>query len=172
MGYRVVALSSGASKELLARELGAHEYIDGSQVDQAEALQALGGAKVIMCTAPNAENIQRLLPGLSIDGTLLLLALEDAPITVSPSTFTCRGCIPKCTSLTCVLRGAVVSLLGKRHNIRGWPCGDAKDSEDTLTFAQAHNIKVMVQKFPLEKAQDAYDHRSTARFRAVIVPSL
>ncbi|RDX57414.1 GroES-like protein [Lentinus brumalis] len=149
MGYRVIALSSGPSKEALARELGAHEYIDGSKVDQAKALQALGGAKVIMCTAPNAESIQQLLPGLGIDGTLLLLALEDAPITVSP-----------------------ISLLGKRHNIRGYPTGHAKDSEDTLTFAQAHNIKVMVQKFPLEQAQQAYDHRSTARFRAVIVPGL
>ncbi len=86
MGYRVIALSSGPSKEALARELGAHEYIDGSKVDQAEALLALGGAKVIMCTAPNAEVIQKLLPGLAIDGTLLLIALEGAPITVSPST--------------------------------------------------------------------------------------
>lgn len=60
----------------------------------------------------------------------------------------------------------------KRQSIRGWLCGDAKDSEDTLAFAQVHNIKVMVQKFPLDKAQEAYDHRSTARFRAVIVPGL
>ncbi|TFK81304.1 GroES-like protein [Polyporus arcularius HHB13444] len=149
MGYRVVALSSGQSKEALARELGAHEYIDGSKVDQAEALLALGGAKVIMCTAPNAANIQKLLPGLAIDGTLLLIALEGAPITVSP-----------------------IALLGKRNKIRGWVCGDARDSEDTLTFAQAHNIKVMFQKFSLDQAQEAYDHRSTARFRAVIVPGL
>ena len=68
--------------------------------------------------------------------------------------------------------GIVVSLLGKRNSIRGWPCGDARDSEDTVTFARAHNIKAMIQKFPLEKAQEAYDHRSTARFRAVIVPGL
>ncbi|KAI0714335.1 GroES-like protein [Cerioporus squamosus] len=149
MGYRVIALSSGPSKEALARELGAHEYIDGSKVNQAEALQALGGAKVIMCTAPSAENIQQLLPGLALDGTLLLIALEGAPITVSP-----------------------ISLLVKRQKIRGWLCGDAEDSEDTLAFARAHNIKVMVQKFPLDKAQEAYDHRSTARFRAVIIPGL
>ncbi|KAI0775297.1 GroES-like protein [Trametes elegans] len=149
MGYRVVALSSSTSKEALARQLGAHEYIDGSKADQAAALQALGGAKVIMCTAPNAEVIQKLLPGLAVDGTLLLLALEDKPITISP-----------------------VSLIPGRLSIRGWPSGTATDSEACLAFAQAHGIKTMVQLFPLEKAQEAYDHRSSARFRAVIVPGL
>ena len=85
MGFRTVALSSSGRKKALAHELGAHEYIDGSKVDQAEELQRLGGAKVIMCTAPNAKVIEGLLPGLGVDGTLLLLALEAAPITISPS---------------------------------------------------------------------------------------
>ncbi|KAI0710240.1 GroES-like protein [Earliella scabrosa] len=149
MGYRAIALSSSPAKESLARQLGAHEYIDGSRVDQGEALKSLGGAKVIMCTAPNADVIQKLMPGLAIDGTLLLLALESTPITVSP-----------------------ISMIGPRSSIRGWACGDAKDCEDCLVFAQAHDIKCMVETFPLEKAQEAYDHRSSARFRAVIVPGL
>ena len=85
MGYRVVALSSSSSKQALARELGAHEYIDGSKEDQAAALQALGGAKVIMCTAPNADAIQNLISGMAIGGTMLLVALEENPITFSPS---------------------------------------------------------------------------------------
>ena len=63
---------------------GAYEYIDGSKVDQAEALQALGGAKIIMCTAPSSESFQKLVPGLSVDGTLLIVAVEPAPMTVSP----------------------------------------------------------------------------------------
>ncbi len=84
MGFRAVALSSSASKKELAHQLGAYEYIDGSKIDQAVALKKLGGAKVIMCTAPNAKVIEGLLPGLAVDGTLLLLALEDTPITISP----------------------------------------------------------------------------------------
>ncbi|KAH9902936.1 GroES-like protein [Cubamyces lactineus] len=149
MGYRVVALSSSSSKEALARELGAHEYIDGSKEDQAAALQALGGAKVIMCTAPNADAIQNLMPGLAIGGTMLLVALEANPITFSP-----------------------IPIIASRLSIRGWPSGVATDSEDCLQFAKAHGIKCMVQLFPLDKAQEAYDHRSSARFRAVIVPGL
>ncbi|KAI0749400.1 GroES-like protein [Daedaleopsis nitida] len=147
MGYRVVALSSGPSKESLSHELGAHIYIDGSKSDQAAVLQTLGGAKVILCTAPNADVIQKLLPGLSIDGTLCLLALETTPISVSP-----------------------MDMLFGRLSIRAWACGDAKDSEDCLAFALAHSIKCMVETFPLEKAQEAYDRRSSARFRVVIVP--
>ncbi len=84
MGFRVIALSSGPAKEKLARELGAHEYIDGSKVDQAEALRAFGGAKVIMCTAPSSAAAQKLIPGLAVDGTLLLLMLEGEPIMISP----------------------------------------------------------------------------------------
>ncbi|KAI1797215.1 GroES-like protein [Ganoderma leucocontextum] len=149
MGFRAVALSSGESKKELAHQLGAHEYIDGSKVDQAAALKKLGGAKVIMCTAPNAKVIENLLPGLAVDGTLLLLALEETPITISP-----------------------MSMVASRLSIRGWVCGHAGDSEDMLTFAKAHDVKVMVEKFPLDKAPEAYDHRSSARFRAVIVPGL
>ncbi|EIW57462.1 GroES-like protein [Trametes versicolor FP-101664 SS1] len=149
MGFRAVALSSGSSKETLARSLGAQEYIDGSKVDQAAALQALGGAKVIMCTAPNSEVMGKLLPGLAIDGTLLFIALAIEPITLAP-----------------------VQLIGGRFSIRGWPSGHAADTEDCLAFAKAHNIKCMVEVFPLEKAQEAYDHRGSARFRAVVVPGL
>ena len=60
----------------------------------------------------------------------------------------------------------------KRLSVRGWAVGHAKDSEDTLAFAQAHGVKCMVEKFPLEKAKEAYDRRSSARFRAVIVPGM
>ncbi|KAI0833356.1 GroES-like protein [Trametes gibbosa] len=149
MGYRAVALSSGSAKEAMARELGAMEYIDGSKVNQAEALRALGGAKVIMCTAPNPDIMQNLIGGLSVDGTLLFIALEPKPITISP-----------------------VSLIGGRFSIRGWPSGQATDTEACLAFSKAHNIKCLVETFPLEKAQEAYDHRSSARFRAVLVPGL
>jgi D-arabinose 1-dehydrogenase-like Zn-dependent alcohol dehydrogenase len=75
MGYRTVALSSSSAKESLARELGAYDYIDGSKVSQVEALQKLGGAKLIVCTAPSANIIEELMNGLAHDGVLLLLGL-------------------------------------------------------------------------------------------------
>lgn len=68
MGYTVVALSSGDSKKALAAELGAHHYFDSSKVSQAEELQKLGGAKVILATAPHPESIQALIHGLAVNG--------------------------------------------------------------------------------------------------------
>ena len=71
MGYRVVALSSGSSKEALSRALGAHEYLDGSKVDQAEGLTALGGAKLVISTASAPEATKKLIDGLDVDGTII-----------------------------------------------------------------------------------------------------
>lgn len=83
MGYRTVALSSSPAKKEMAHHLGATDYIDGSKVDQAQALLDLGGAKVIMVTAPNSEVIQSLMGGLCVGGQLLILALPEEPATVS-----------------------------------------------------------------------------------------
>jgi len=146
MGFRVVALSSSPAKAELARELGAEIYLDGSKVNQAEALQQLGGASLIMCTAPNQEVICGLLPGLAVNGELLILALTNE------------------TTLP------LMSLIQKRTSIRGWPSGTAADSEDCVKFAKANGVRTMVTKFPLDKAQEAYDHRGSARFRAVVMP--
>ena len=77
MGFQTVALSSSAAKEKLARDLGAHVYVDGSKEDQVQALQRLGGAKVIICTAPNPEIIGQLVSALAVDGTLLIIALAS-----------------------------------------------------------------------------------------------
>lgn len=74
LGYRVVALSRDAKKEKFARELGADEYVDASKDDTAEALQKLGGASLIVATAPNADAITPLLKGLGILGKLLILS--------------------------------------------------------------------------------------------------
>ncbi|KAI0370455.1 GroES-like protein [Pilatotrama ljubarskyi] len=147
MGYRTVALSSGPEKEELARCLGADDYIDGSKVDQAEALQQLGGAKLIMCTAAAPEATKRLITGLAIDGTLLLLAIDNQEFGISP-----------------------LALIRSCYSIRGLPNGTARDIEECVAFAKLHNIRPMVERFPLEKTPDAFGRRESARFRAVIVP--
>lgn len=87
MGYRTVALSTSDAKKELAFKLGAHDYIDGSKVDQAQALQEMGGAKVIMCTAPSGKAIQKLLPGLGTGGQLVVLGIspEEATVTFGAS---------------------------------------------------------------------------------------
>ena len=86
MGFRTVALSSSASKKEMAYKLGATDYIDGSKVDQVEALQKLGGAKVIVCTAPESKVIENLIGGLKVGGQLLILGLPEEPATLKLGT--------------------------------------------------------------------------------------
>lgn len=75
LGYRVIAMSRDGQKEGFARQLGAHEYIDASKGDAGEALQRLGGASLIVSTAPTAEVMTPLLKGLGILGKLLILSV-------------------------------------------------------------------------------------------------
>ncbi|GAA5936395.1 hypothetical protein JCM1841_002927 [Sporobolomyces salmonicolor] len=146
MGYKTVALSQTDSKRQLAMDLGAHVYVDGSKEDHGEALQKLGGAKVIMAVAPSGEAIAKLIGGLAIGGQLLILAIADQ------------------------LTVPMVPLVQKRLQIRGWPSGSAYDSEECIQFAQVSGVECQVQTYPLEKIQEAYDSmmNGSARFRAVI----
>lgn len=148
MGFRVVALSGSDSKRELAAELGAHEYIDSSAQDPAEALQALGGADVILATAPNSEAIGKAMGGLAPRGQLLLVAAAFDPMPMVPASL----------------------LSGKR--IQGWPSGSSIDSEDTMRFSALHEVRARIQTFPLEKAAEAFAAvmSNEVRFRAVLVP--
>jgi D-arabinose 1-dehydrogenase-like Zn-dependent alcohol dehydrogenase len=147
LGFRTVALSRGADKRPLALELGAHEYIDTDAGDPAAALQKLGGAKVILATAPSAQLTGKLVDGLARNGTLVVLGAAPEPIQVSP-----------------------FQLIGQRRRILGWPSGTAKDSEETLAFSALSGVVSRNEIFPLEKAQEAVERMlsNKARFRVVL----
>ncbi|TPX18498.1 uncharacterized protein E0L32_011611 [Thyridium curvatum] len=148
MGYQVAALSSSGApdKRDFARKLGAHEFVDTSAEDAAEALAGMGGAALIVVTAPNPEVISPLVGGLQPGGKLLCLA----PV----------GPVPFDT----------VALVTKGASVHGWPSGHALDSEEAVRFAQTHGVECMVEKFPLSDVQKAFDHMTSgkARFRAVL----
>jgi D-arabinose 1-dehydrogenase-like Zn-dependent alcohol dehydrogenase len=110
MGYKVVAISSSASKEKFARDLGAHEYIDGSKEDIGQALQKMGGAACIIFTAPNSKLIPGLISGLGPLGKLLILAVSG-PVEINPS-----------------------MMIQKGLSIVAWPSGHALDSEEAIEY--------------------------------------
>ena len=147
MGYKVVALSSGDKKRDFAMKLGAHEYIDTSKDDPAKKLMEMGGAALIVCTAPNPKAISPLTAGLEVGGRILVLALSGS-IEVSSS-----------------------DLILKAAGVVGYPSGHALDSEEAIAFTQLHGIQCMVEKFPLSDVQKAYDHMmdGKVRFRSVLV---
>lgn len=145
-GYRVVAISRGADKESFAHELGAHEYIDTSKVDAGEGLKRLGGASLVVTTSPSANTMSGLMQGLGPLGKLLILSV---PGDVSVNTGV---------------------MLRYGLSVQAWPCGHAIDSEEAIAFTQLQNIDCLIEEFPLERANDAFDAMlsGTVRFRAVI----
>lgn len=152
MGFRVAALSSSDKKKEMATKLGAHEYIVGDDdKSQAQKLADLGGAQLIVATAPSAEIIKELISGLAVNGTLLILAITPDDLAI-PS----------------------MPMIQKRLSVRGWPSGTAFDSEDTLQFAQVSGVKCQIERYPLDKAEEAYQSmmEGHVRFRAVLVPGL
>ncbi|GAA5821016.1 hypothetical protein JCM3770_004472 [Rhodotorula araucariae] len=146
MGMKVAAVSRGSSKKDLAHKLGATYYIDSEAEDPAEALQKLGGAKVVAGVAPSGKAMESLIGGLGVNGQLLILALADK------------------------LEVPMSAMIQKRLSIRGWPSGTAADSEDTVLFAKASGVECQVETYPIDKINDAYDSMMTgkARFRAVV----
>ena len=112
MGFKTVALGRGKEKEELARKLGAHHYIDSGTADAAAALQKLGGARVILATAPSAQAISAMVDGLSPNGKLVMAGVPSEPLSVNP-----------------------LSLFSGERSVAGWYSGTARDSQDTLEFS-------------------------------------
>jgi D-arabinose 1-dehydrogenase-like Zn-dependent alcohol dehydrogenase len=146
MGFRVVAISSSADKEKFARDLGAHEYIDGSKEDIGQALQKMGGAACVVFTAPNAKLIPPLISGLGPLGKLLVLATAG-PVEIN---------------LTMMIQNGL--------SVVAWPSGHALDSEEAIDFAMRHGVNCMVERFKLDDANEALQHMLSGkvRFRAVL----
>lgn len=147
MGCETVAIARGRDKEALARQLGAHHYVDSSAQDPAKELQALGGARVVLATVTSGRAMTAALGGLAIDGTFVVLGAAHEAIEVSP-----------------------LLLISGRRSVKGWPSGTSADSQDTLAFSARNGVRPMNELFPLERAAEAYERMMSgqARFRVVL----
>jgi D-arabinose 1-dehydrogenase-like Zn-dependent alcohol dehydrogenase len=147
MGFHTIAIGRGGDKDPLAKKLGAHKYIDTDVNAAPEALQSLGGARVILATAPDAKSISALIDGLAPGGKLVVVGVAPEPLSISP-----------------------LQIVLSRRSIQGWPSGTAKDSEDALRFSALAGVRPMIERYPLDKAAEAYDQMLSgrARFRVVL----
>lgn len=146
-GYRVAAVGRGPENAALAKKLGAHHYIDSKATNAAEELQKLGGAQVILATAPSSKAMSEIFGGLGRRGTLLVIGADTAALEIPP------------TGL----------IIGSKR-VQGWASGTPSDSEDTLRFAALTGVRPMIEKFPLEKAAEGYARMNSghAQFRVVL----
>lgn len=148
MGFETAAIARGAEKAEFAKQLGAHHYIDSTaDTPVADALQSLGGAKVILATAAKSDAITATVDGLRPRGELVVIGADAEPLGVSPN-----------------------QLLMKARIIRGHPSGTAQDVEDTMAFSALHGIRPTVEIAPLDQADEAYRKMlsGNARFRMVL----
>jgi D-arabinose 1-dehydrogenase-like Zn-dependent alcohol dehydrogenase len=146
-GYDVAAIGRGPDNAVLAKKLGAHVFIDSESTKPAEELQKLGGARVILATAPSSKAMSELIDGLGPNGKLVVIGAAFDPIEVTP-----------------------IQLITGSKTIQGWAAGTPADSEDTLHFAELTGVRPMIEKYPLEKAAEAYARMMSgkAQFRVVI----
>ena len=146
MGFQTVAIGRGGDKESLAKTLGAHAYIDSSATDAGAELKKLGGARLILATAPDAKSISGIVSGLAGNGKLLVVGVPHEPMSVS-----------------------VMQIVGRKNAIQGWPSGSSIDSEDTLRFSALSGVRPMIEKYPLAKVNEAFDQISSGRVRFRVV---
>lgn len=146
-GYKVAAIGRGPENAALAKKLGANVYIDSQAADAAKELQKLGGAQVILATAPNSKAMSALINGLGPNGKLMVVGATFDPIEVTPA-----------------------QLIFGNHIIQGWAAGTPSDSEDTLRFAELTGVRPMIETYPLEKVAEAYARMMSghAQFRVVL----
>jgi D-arabinose 1-dehydrogenase-like Zn-dependent alcohol dehydrogenase len=146
-GYRVAAIGRGPENAALAKKLGASVYIDSATADAAAELQKLGGARVILATAPNSKAMSSLINGLGANGRMMVVGAAPEPIEASP-----------------------FQLIGNMKSIQGWSSGIPTDSEDTLRFAEMTGVRPMIEKYPLAKVSEAYARMMSgkAEFRVVL----
>jgi D-arabinose 1-dehydrogenase-like Zn-dependent alcohol dehydrogenase len=146
-GYNVAAIGRGSENEFLAKKLGANVYIDSAASNAAQELQKLGGAQVILATAPSSKAMSALIDGLGPNGTLLVVGAAAESIEVTP-----------------------LQLITGSKRVQGWASGAAADSEDTLHFAAQSGVRPMIETYPLEKAGEAFARMMSgkAQFRVVL----
>ena len=146
-GYKVAAVGRGSEDAALAKKLGASVYIDNKATNAAEELQKLGGAQVILATAPSSKAMSELINGLGPNGKLMVVGATFDPIEVTP-----------------------IQLISGSRSIQGWASGTPTDAEDTLHFAELTGVRPMIETYPLEKAAEAYARMMSgnAQFRVVL----
>jgi D-arabinose 1-dehydrogenase-like Zn-dependent alcohol dehydrogenase len=146
-GYRVAAIGREPESEFLAKKLGANIYIDSKSTNAAAALQGLGGARVVVATAPSSKAMSELIDGLAPNGKLMVVGVDSKPIEVTP-----------------------IQLVFGTRTIEGWASGTPADIEDTLNFATLSGVRSMIETYPLEEAAEAYARMLSgdAQFRVVL----
>jgi propanol-preferring alcohol dehydrogenase len=148
MGFEVAGIDRGSDTAELAKKLGAHHYIDSNATDPATALQALGGAKVILVTASGGKTVAATFKGLRPGGVSIDVGVGPDPIELSGT-----------------------DLIFGSRKLEGSLTGTPATGDATLRFSTLTGVAAMIETVPLNQAPAAYAKMMAgkARFRMVLV---
>ncbi|WP_165396241.1 alcohol dehydrogenase catalytic domain-containing protein [Streptomyces sp. F001] len=147
LGYETIAIARGGDREKLARDLGAHHYIDSNAQAPGAVLKELGGADLIVHTASSTAPVDELLTGLNVHGQITLVGVDAGSVTVPAARLVMNG-----------------------HTVTGHLTGSPRETEEAMRFAVTNGVRPMIERMPLEQAGEAVTRlRSGApRFRIVL----
>jgi D-arabinose 1-dehydrogenase-like Zn-dependent alcohol dehydrogenase len=148
MGFEVAGIDRGSDTAEVATKLGAHHYIDSTATDPAAALQALGGAKVILVTASGGKTVAATFKGLRPSGVSIDVGVGPDPIELSGT-----------------------DLIFGSRKLEGSLTGTPATGDATLRFSTLTGVAAMIETVPLNLAPAAYAKMMAgkARFRIVLV---
>ena len=147
MGFETVAISRGPDKADVAKQLGAAHYIDSGTQDVAQALRALGGAKVVLASTIDGKAMGAVVDGLGRRGELVVAGVSMDSLDLS-----------------------AYQVFHQGHRVYGHASGVAVDTQDTLRFAAQSGVRPWTEILPLEQAGLALSKLAggQARFRMVL----
>jgi D-arabinose 1-dehydrogenase-like Zn-dependent alcohol dehydrogenase len=147
MGFNTIAMARGPEKASLAHELGASHYIDSTAEKMADALQARGGAKVVLATVTNAAAMSATVDGLGRRGELIIVGVATEPMDITP-----------------------LQIMSGAKRVYGHASGIAVDTQNTMKFAAQSGVRTWIEEAPLEEADAAFQKMISgqARFRMVL----
>jgi NADPH2:quinone reductase len=148
-GFETVAVSRQESKLEDASEMGAEYLVNSSQSNISDRLEEIGGADLVLSTAPSRKAMEETIQGLAVEGEMKVLGLPGTQIEVSPQ-----------------------HLVQKNASVSGHSSGRPIDAEKTLKFAQRNNVEPEIEVFDLSEYEKAYRKMmdGEVRYRAVLEP--
>jgi len=149
MGARVVAILEEEERSDIVRRLGAREIIFSRKEKIGKRLFSMGGADLILLAAASARLFEQCIPGLGVNGTLVVLATVAESASIVPA-----------------------ALLQGQGTIRGSVTGTRDDMAAMLRFAAEHGIVPTIERHPLRSVNEVVEKLRAGKvlFRAVLVP--
>ena len=144
-GCEVTAFTSSDNKADEAKAMGAHSVINSRDAKQIEA--ANGQFDLIISTVNVKLDWNLYLSTLQPKGRLHFVGATLEPLDIG-----------------------VFGLIGGQKSVSGSPVGSPDTIKTMLDFANQHNIKPMVQEYPMSQINEAIAHLESgkARYRIVL----